>query len=160
MTADDPVVAAAPVPVPVPALLRAARSAYGAAVHRALAEGGFDDVPKNGSFVLGAIARGGAPLGDIIASLGVSKQSAGQLVDTLVLRGYLDRAVDPADRRRLVVSLTERGTAAAAAVRAAVDEVDEAFTARMGAGQLAQLRSALTVLASVGTGQSVGTGHA
>ena len=49
--------------------------------------------------------------------LGVSKQAAGQLVDTLVLRGYLERSVDPEDRRRLTLTLTERGMAAHLATR-------------------------------------------
>ena len=50
-----------------------------------------------------------APLAEVIRQLGVSKQAAGQLVDSLVVRGYLDRTVDPDDRRRLIVTLTERG---------------------------------------------------
>ena len=45
----------------------------------------------------------------------MSKQAAGQLVDTLVLRGYLDRSPDPEDRRRMTVTLTERGAMAASA---------------------------------------------
>ena len=103
-----------------PALLRAARRAYGSAVRGALADAGCDDVPRNGSYVLAAIARTGAPLSQIIQGLGVSKQAAGQLVDTLVIRGYLDRAADPADRRRLTLTLTERGLARPAAIRSAV----------------------------------------
>ena len=40
-----------------PALLRAARTAYGAAIRAALAEIGCADVPRNGAFVLGSIAE-------------------------------------------------------------------------------------------------------
>src|SRR5579863_10135672 len=100
-----------------PALLRVARRTYGFAVTQALAEEGCGDMPRNGSFVIGAIARTGAPLSEIIVALGVSKQAAGQLVDTLVARGYLDRAADPDDRRRLTISLTGRGHAAAEVIR-------------------------------------------
>jgi DNA-binding MarR family transcriptional regulator len=132
------------------ALLRAAWSTYRSAVRKALAGGGFDDVPRNGSYVLSAIAHGVAPLSDVIAQLGVSKQAAGQLVDTLVVRGYLDRATDPADRRRLVVSLTERGSAAAAVVRTATDSVDMALEAQVGAEHMTDIRCALAVLASLG----------
>ena len=89
----------------LPALLRAARSAYGAAIRSALAEAGCDDVPRNGSYVIGAIARTGEPLSDIIQWLGVSKQAAGQLVDTLVIRGFLGRSVDPDDRRRTILTV-------------------------------------------------------
>ncbi len=132
----------------VPALLRAARRAYASAVGGALAEAGYDDVPRDGSFVMSALARTGAPLGDIIGWLGVSKQAAGQLVDTLVTRGYLGRAVDPDDRRRLMVSLTERGEAAAAVIRSAVESLDAALEARVGAEYVAHTRATLAALAS------------
>src|SRR5580658_3668669 len=102
--------------VVLPALLRHARSTYGIAMHRALAEAGYDDVPKNGLYVIGGLALGAGdlPLGQLVKELRVSKQAAGQLVDTLVLRGYLHRAEDANDRRKLTVTLTERGQAAAA----------------------------------------------
>jgi DNA-binding MarR family transcriptional regulator len=135
--------------VSMPALLRAAWSTYRAAVVAALAGSGFDDVPRNGSYVLSAIARGGVPLAEVIAALGVSKQAAGALVDSLVVRGYLDRAADPADRRRIVVSLTDRGAAAAACVRSAVAAVDEALEAAVGPEQVGCTRVALTALVSL-----------
>ena len=135
--------------VSMPALLRASWSTYRAAVRAALARSGFDDVPRNGSYVLSAIARGGVPLADVIAALGVSKQTAGALVDSLVVRGYLDRAVDPADRRRLVVSLTGRGAAAAACVQSAVAAVDQALETAVGQEQVGCTRAALTALAAL-----------
>jgi DNA-binding MarR family transcriptional regulator len=132
--------------VSLPALLRAARTAYGSAIRRALAEVGCDDVPRNGIYVVGAIARTGAPLARIIDELGVSKQSAGQLVDTLVTRGYLDRSVDPEDRRRLTIRLTERGAAAGAVIRAAVDELDAELAGRVGPEYVAHTRVTLASL--------------
>ena len=116
----------------LPALLRAARRAYGSAIRADLDEAGLDDVPRSGIYVIGAIARTEAPLSEIIEQLGVSKQAAGALVDTLVTRGYLERSIDPEDRRRLTVTLTERGEAAAVVVRAAVERVDAALIARVG----------------------------
>src|SRR5262249_46203877 len=108
---------------PFPVLLRAARTAYGEAVRAALAGAGVDDMPRNGGLVVTVIANTGAPLSQIIGQLRVSKQAGGQLVDSLVTRGYLERAVDPADRRRLTVSLTERGVAAADVVRGVVRQI-------------------------------------
>src|ERR1700743_1819073 len=104
---------AADEPVAFAALLRGARFAYGDALRVSLIEARLADIPKSGIFVSGAISRTGAPLAEIIDSLGVSKQSAGQLVDTLALRGYIERTTDPDDRRRLTVKLTARGRAAA-----------------------------------------------
>ena len=65
-------------------------------MRKALEEAGFDDVPKNGLYVIGGLALGAGdvPLGQLVKELGVSKQAAGQLVDTLVLRGYLERTPD------------------------------------------------------------------
>ena len=103
--------------VVLPALLRASRGAYGRAITAELGANGFDDVPRNGSYVLGGIVNHGGRTADLVRQLGVSKQAASQLIDTLVLRGYLERAGDPADRRRVTVSATERGRAAATAIR-------------------------------------------
>jgi DNA-binding MarR family transcriptional regulator len=136
----------------LPALLRAARRTYGSAVRAALAAAGCDDLPRNGSYVIAAIARTGAPLGQIIDWLGVSKQAAGQLVDTLVTRGYLDRSVDPEDRRRLTITLTERGHAAAAIVRSAVERVDAELVARVGSEHVVHARATLAALIEVGHG--------
>jgi len=137
-----------PVPddVPLPAFLRAARTTYGSAMRAALAEAGCDDIPGNGMFVIGALARFGTPLSQIIRDLRVTKQAAGQLVDTLVLRGYLERDVDPADRRRLTLTLTERGKAAAEAQRSAVDQVDVELLKRVGPDYIAHTRATLGAL--------------
>jgi DNA-binding MarR family transcriptional regulator len=132
----------------IPALLRHARTTYGAAMRRALAKAGYDDIPKNGLYVIGGLALGAGdvPLGQLVKELGVSKQAAGQLVDTLVLRGYLQRAVDPADRRKLTVTLTERGRAAAAVQAQVREKVDAELLARVGAADVGCLRRTLAAL--------------
>ncbi|WP_213982171.1 MarR family transcriptional regulator [Sphingomonas sp. dw_22] len=132
--------------VTMPALLRHARTTYGSAMRAALAEGGYDDVPANGMYVIGALALNRTPLSQIVRELRVSKQAAGQLVDALVLRGYLERQIDPSDRRRLTVSLTERGRAAAAAQREAGDAIDAALLARLGETKIAHAREVLATL--------------
>src|SRR5690348_5485279 len=96
-----------------PALLSAARRPYGRAIQKRLFAAGFDDMPRRGTFVLGSLARGGADVRNVAAAMGVSKQTFSQLVDTLVMRGYLERSPDPEDRRRIALALTERGAAAA-----------------------------------------------
>jgi DNA-binding MarR family transcriptional regulator len=136
---------------PLPALLRGARSVLGSVIRAALADVGFDDLPQNGPYVLGAIATTGAPLSAVIRRLGVSKQASGQLVDTLVARGYLDRSVDPQDRRRLLVCLTERGDAASAVIRAAVDGLESDLTSAVGAERMAHTRETLAALIDRGS---------
>jgi DNA-binding MarR family transcriptional regulator len=135
--------------VVIPALLRAARGAYQQAIGRRLRDAGFDDLPRNGPFVVGGMARAGGSAGHLVRHLGVSQQAAGQLIDTLVERGYLARRVNPTDRRRITVELTDRGRAAAAAVREGIVEVDDALTEMISVDQLAGLRAGLGALAEL-----------
>ncbi len=126
-----------------PTLLRHARNVYRFAIRDALDAAGYDDMPRDGAYVVGAVANSGVPLTGLIRHMGVSKQSGGQLVDTLVVRGYLDRSVDPEDRRRLTVTLTERGQRAAAVVRSTVDQMDARFMGHVGQEPFANVRAAL-----------------
>jgi len=134
--------------VPLPALLRHARNAYGSAMRRALEQAGYDDIPKNGLYLIGGLALGAGdvPLAALIRDLRISKQAAGQLVDTLVSRGYLHRTTDEQDRRRLLITLTERGHAAFAIQSAARERVDAALLAKVGSKCVAQARIALAAL--------------
>lgn len=136
----------------MPALLRRARLTYGEAMRRALQKAGYDDVPKNGLYVIGGLAlgAGAVPLSDIGKALGVSKQSAGQLVDALVQRGYLERKADDADRRKLCVKLTKRGRAAAAAQAEARQKIDAMLLARVGEENVRRTRLTLAVLTEMG----------
>ena len=136
----------------MPALLRHARSTYGGAMRRALEGAGYEDIPKNGMYVIGGLAAGagGLPLGQLVKELGVSKQAAGQLVDMLVLRGYIDRAADPNDRRKLTVALTDRGRAAAAIQKEAVKKIDAELSARVGKEEILSARRVLAELIGIG----------
>lgn len=143
--------------ISIPALLRHARNTYGTAMRRALEQAGYDDIPKNGLYVIGGLALGAgdAPLSALGRDLHLSKQSAGQLVDALVTRGYLERAEDPQDRRKLVVTLTARGHAAAAAQATASKRIDALLVERVGQANVGKLRQALAAL--VGIGRQEGT---
>lgn len=133
----------------IPALMRWARGSYGQAVRRSLAIAGYDDLPRNGAFVLGGMANRGGTAADMIRGLGVTKQAASQLIDTLVLRGFLTREVDVEDRRRLTISLTERGHGAAETVRGAVEAIDAELEASITPAELAGLRAGLNALARI-----------
>jgi len=133
----------------IPALLRHARGSYGDAIRTELARAGFDDMPRNGPYVVGGMAGRGGSGADLVRELGISKQAASQLVDTLVIRGYLTREVDPADRRRQALDLTERGRAAADVVAAAIREVDHELADLVSAAELAGLRAGLMALITI-----------
>ena len=138
--------------VPLPTLLRRARATYGQAMRAALAAAGFDDVPVNGLYALGRldIDGEGLPLSQLIGGLGISKQTAGQLVDTLVSRGYVSRHPDPLDRRKLIVALTDRGMAAAVVQRAARGEIDSALLNAVGGDNVERTRLTLAALVEAG----------
>jgi DNA-binding MarR family transcriptional regulator len=53
-----------------------------------------------------------------------STQAASQLIDTLVLRRYLEPPQRSLDRRRMEIRLTGRGRIAAMAIRSATDATD------------------------------------
>jgi DNA-binding MarR family transcriptional regulator len=133
----------------IPALLRAARGSYGHAIRAHLAAAGFDDLPRNGAYVLGGTVNHGGSASGLVRELGVSKQAASQLIDTLVVRGYLQREVDPDDRRRVTIDATERGRAAAAAVRAGVQQIEAQLAAAISPAQLAGMRAGLTALCTI-----------
>jgi DNA-binding MarR family transcriptional regulator len=55
---------------------------------------------------------------------GISKQAPSKLVDKLVVRGYVERRVDPDDGRRLTLDLTDDGPVAVEVGGEATDRVD------------------------------------
>jgi len=136
----------------IPVLLRGARNTYGEIMRKALAEADCDDVPANGMYVIGGLAMGTgvSPLSTLVLALKASKQAAGQLVDTLVLRGYLKREADEEDRRRFTVKLTERGWHAAAVQREARERIDTELIERVGADAVAAARKTLGALIEIG----------
>jgi DNA-binding MarR family transcriptional regulator len=135
--------------VVIPALLRSARGSYAQAITANLEAAGFGDLPRNGAFVLGGMGNHGGTAVDMIRGLGVTKQAASQLIDTLVLRGYLTREVNPEDRRRMTIALTDRGQAASAAVRSGVEAIDAELARMITPSELAGLRAGLAALGRI-----------
>jgi DNA-binding MarR family transcriptional regulator len=135
--------------VPLPALLRATRGVYTNAVRRAQSRIGCADLPATGDIIVSAMGWNGGSLESVVRWLGVSKQAVSQAVDTLVDRGYLERARDPTDRRRVKLSLTDRGEGAARAARSAIEQIDRELSARMGPRGIAQTRATLLALLDI-----------
>lgn len=138
----------------LPVLLAEGRKTYGRAIREAFAAGGFDDIPKLGPRLLGGMHRFGGQPADIAKDFGISKQAASKLVDALVVRGYVDRTVDPHDRRRMLLSLTERGEAAAKASWSATDRIDRELERAVGRKAIAQMRETLGALVMLGHEES------
>jgi DNA-binding MarR family transcriptional regulator len=133
----------------IPALLRAARGAYSKSIRRYLAADGLEDVPVDGPWVLGGMTNHGGSAADMLGGLDVSAARKAQLVDTLVLRGYLQRVPDSGDPTRVELALTLRGAAAGRAVARGIAAVDELLADRITPAELAGLRTGLFALAMI-----------
>lgn len=130
-------------------LLVRARGGFGNTIVACLEAAGFDDLPRNGPFLLSGMASHRGSAVEMIRSLGVTRQAASQLIDTLVLRGYLSRELNPDDRRRVNIVLTERGRAAAAAIRAGIEQVEAELAKALSATEMAGLRAGLAALGRI-----------
>lgn len=83
------------------------RVVIGQLIRRLRAEHGF---PLSQGAVLGRLDRGGPQsVSDLAVAELVRPQSMAQTVGDLEAEGYVTRSPDPADRRRALVQLTERG---------------------------------------------------
>jgi DNA-binding MarR family transcriptional regulator len=133
----------------LPALLRTAHHAYGEAVRACLAGTEFDDLPRNGPYVIRAMANGNGSPSSFGRDLGISKQAVSQLIDTLVIRGYIARRIHTLDRRRITLQLTDRGIAAAKPMREGIGMVDEELSKMLTSEQLDGLRTGLLALCQI-----------
>jgi DNA-binding MarR family transcriptional regulator len=137
--------------VHLPALLWHAHATYEKAMRQALERAGYDNIPANGLYIVGRLAasRSSFPLRQLVMELGISKQGAGQLVDALVMRGYLSRTINESDRRQLTVALTDQGRAAAAVQTQAREKIDKRLLACVGKADVQVLRNALMILLGI-----------
>lgn len=118
-------------------------------VFEGLAAAGFDDLTPAQARVFQRIAPGGSRVTDLAEQAGITKQSAGFLVDQLERAGYVDRVPDPSDGRARLVRVAERGARSVQVSRGIVAQVEAEWTARLGARRMEQLRGILTDLREV-----------
>jgi DNA-binding MarR family transcriptional regulator len=144
----------------IPGLLRRARKAYGNLVSQAFADAGFDDMPRNGAYVLARVYDDSSAPADLVRQLGISKQAVSQLIDTMVMRGYLARTPDTEDRRRMVLTLTPRGEAAATVSWQAASRADTELASRLPADGVTALRAGLVTLCQMADETDNAAGHA
>ena len=133
----------------LPTLMRAARGAYARSIRSQLQAIGVEDLPKNGAFILFGVHQGRGLRENFPAGLGVSKQAVSQVVDTLVNRGYLERHPDPSDRRRITLTVTDRGQEVVEAVWRGTEAIDQALAARVPAGTVDAMRTGLMALGDI-----------
>ncbi|MFD4370672.1 MarR family winged helix-turn-helix transcriptional regulator [Streptomyces sp. NPDC058486] len=69
---------------------------------------GYDDLRPMHGLVFQALRGSGATSSELAERLGVTKQAAGQIIDDLEKRGYVERQPHPAGGRRKLVVLTAK----------------------------------------------------
>jgi DNA-binding MarR family transcriptional regulator len=132
----------------IPELMRVARGSYKRAVDIQLAACGFDDLPTASGYLLSYLANDEESIPERIEGLGIKQREFRQLVDTLVLRGYITRDIDPNDGRESL-ALTERGRAANEASFTGANFVDQELERRLSEAEIAGLRRGLAVLGEI-----------
>ncbi|HEV7713396.1 MAG TPA: MarR family winged helix-turn-helix transcriptional regulator, partial [Asanoa sp.] len=92
------------------------------------------------------IGRDGTTAVELARRLGVSKQAAGKTVDGLERLGYVERATDPADARRKLIRLTDRGVDMLARSARIFDELRAEWAAQIGPDRLRALEADLATV--------------
>jgi DNA-binding MarR family transcriptional regulator len=95
-------------------------------------------------WVLSCLAdRDGRPMNEIADYAGMPNPSLTKVVDRMVAGNLVFRRVDPEDRRRTLLYLTERGRENHGVVAGAVSRVESDLAASVGEQTLGTLRAAL-----------------
>lgn len=115
----------------------------------ALGAAGYGDLTAAQGRIFARIGPSGTRVTELAEQAGVTKQTAGFLVDQLERAGYVDRVPDPSDARARLVRIAPRGAAAVLVARAAEERIEAAWTRHLGKQGTAQLRRALTSLREI-----------
>lgn len=111
----------------------------------------FPGLTQAEAHVLARLADGPASLGDLHRSFGHKRSTLTAVVDRLEAKGYVERGLNPSDRRSVVVSPTAAGRPVARRARRAVNDVERAVAAALSQRDLAgfaRVVAAITGLAS------------
>ena len=118
-------------------------------VFAALADAGFTDLSIAQGRIAARIGPAGTRVTDLAEQAGVTKQTAGYLVDQLERAGYVRRVPDPTDARARLVQIADRGLAVREIARATEAVVEAEWAAHLGPRVTEQLRRALTRLREI-----------
>jgi MarR family transcriptional regulator, organic hydroperoxide resistance regulator len=100
--------------------------------------------------VLGNLADGRTrSVGELAADTATRPTTLTSVLDRLAARAYVTRDLDPADRRSFLVSLTADGHRAAAAVRAALHDLERTALTAVSARDLAGFRAVTRAVTEV-----------
>jgi DNA-binding MarR family transcriptional regulator len=128
------------------ALLREPFLAMTDHLHRRLAEQGHPEIRPAHGTVFQFLDDEGTRVSVLAERAQMTKQSMAELVAHLESHGYLERVPDPTDGRARLVRTTPAGRAVFPLARAAMAEVEAAWTDRLGEPGMRRLRELLEEL--------------
>jgi DNA-binding MarR family transcriptional regulator len=117
-------------------LLALARQSWLGQMASRLADLGYADYRRSDAAAVRLLRRGPAPVGQLGAALGVSRQAARKVADGLQQRGYATIQRDPDDARQVNVALTVAGQAYARAVVVVIEQLNGEVIGRAGHTEL------------------------
>jgi DNA-binding MarR family transcriptional regulator len=126
-------------------------SAHAVLIRELAAEGIWHDVSMREYDVLYTLSKCAEParLGELNRHVLLSQPALSRMVDRLAERGFIERKADPADRRGVLLSLTEAGRARQREIgRRHARSVARALKAGVSAAELGQLEAICQKLAS------------
>jgi DNA-binding MarR family transcriptional regulator len=141
--------------IPLTGLLDVALEAMLAEFRLELGDSEFSDIRPTHGCVFRFVKDEGMRLTDLADLASIAKQSAGEIVDDLASRGYVERIADPADRRAKLICLTDRGKQAQRHGFGLFAKVEERWMERFGPDRIAQLRETLEAIAAAEAPQAV-----
>lgn len=92
--------------------------------------------PQEGHLLTYLRSYAPAPVGDLVRVFGVKASSMTSILDRLEEAGLIERALNPDDRRSLVVTLTRRGTTAATSMQRFVEKTEREIASRVSEREL------------------------
>lgn len=132
-----------------PTLMFIAHRAAEAQVMAAVTASGADDVTLAQARLLQRMNHNGIRITELAEQAGVTKQTAGALIDQLESAGYVVRAIDPADARARLVMLSDKGAKLCRTAAAAVGNIEQRWRKHLGAKRYQEMRAALTDLREI-----------
>jgi DNA-binding MarR family transcriptional regulator len=117
-------------------LLALARLRWLNRMREALAERGFTSFRRGDGAWVRIVGYEPQGLGEMAGLIGISRQAATKMADSLEQRGYVERRDDDADRRRVALHLTDLGRRYEQAIVEVVDGLDESFRASVSPADL------------------------
>ncbi len=112
---------------------------------RRLVEAGFSDYRR--AYLPVFQSRDGSRIVELAERAQITKQSMGELVQSLVERGYVERVPDPTDGRAMLIRRTERGWLLNRTARQFVQELQDEWASALGEEDMEQLLQLLKRLA-------------